>query len=81
MDLEIVEAFNWRGEKVGVYEVGEYLTWKERLKQVKAGKNEEVYCLWENVRTFNHGLGCVSSWFSITKVSWEKCRKIIRRIK
>lgn len=80
METEIVDVYDENTGKTHTYEVGEYLTWEERLKQVKQGQNEKVYCLYENVRTYNHGKGMVTSWFSIGKDAWEKCRRVIRKI-
>lgn len=77
---DIVEAFDMNGENKATYEVGEYMTWEERLKQVKEKQNERVYCLFENVRSYNHGQGLVTSWFAIDKYAWEKCRRVIRKI-
>lgn len=81
METEILQATNLHGENQAFYEVEKiFLTWKERKQQVKNNKHELVYCLFENVRTFNHGQGLVATWYSIGKSSWGKCRRVIRKI-
>lgn len=70
---EIREAIDFQTGEKGVYEIGKHCTWEEREEQVKSGKHEKVFYI-------NNGKPEVTTWFSVCKSKWMRCRKIIRKI-
>ena len=75
LQAEIVTAVDFNTGREGTYEVSsKFLTWPERKADVKAKRKTLVYHI------SDLGKPLINSWFSVGKIKWEQCKRVIRKI-